>query len=773
MSQWFVLKDDSAGADTITPLLVALHTATAAKYSGTVAQSIRIASYDATILLVKANITDAERTGALAALARPNYGVGIFKDEYPTHAVKDLEAFSIVGEAPANIHYESPDEPDGSWNWTARVLPDSSGDGRTYGDRIVGVPTDNGPGGSVILPPANNGRAVYHGFFVPVWPGNIGGRTIAGFASIKMSSGASPTDRLHHHFDHWLKPGALCQGLILQNGNPWVKDSITNAYSVIEGNGSHGTSNKHKNKPYDPDMETFEFAGELEEATDVADCKATPGTYFFDDTLDGGLGGWWAHMPDGSDPTGRVAGLGEFGFRLNFRHQPAAETHMENLEFHGLKARLAHLELIPSGGAGIAVMTNIRFNMLNLKYAATDNPLFSLIVQALGLTKEVSNIEIYVDQISRGENGIYIISQDGNLESGKFENLIVQADPKARDGRENIFDIGGAKPNEANSDGHAVAPQMIDGMDVGYLKTRRCGGHIVCYWRNWIHATMNTTNRPVKDVLIHDNDIAENSAFNTSGTSGKVGISVNADNNLVYPATNIIIRDNTVNGYDQIPANVLNYCIRTIIPDPVVIEGNHCDLAAIAQLDVAKNISHKWIVLSGSAGNWNLDDFIEDAAAPGTKIGRIVKIEGANPTVMLHYCHPMDQVATAQDIATGVSIVNQDDTGTGTTNGANGSRGLGYNAILRESATRKNRFGNSNGTALWIRGVTGAAVGGPDRDDRLTGGWYMDDQDTEYVGATGYKGFDLTGAALSDLPTYQARSDTGNIYGLRAALIAP
>jgi hypothetical protein len=36
MAQWFILKDDSAGADTITPQLAALHTATSSKYSGIV-----------------------------------------------------------------------------------------------------------------------------------------------------------------------------------------------------------------------------------------------------------------------------------------------------------------------------------------------------------------------------------------------------------------------------------------------------------------------------------------------------------------------------------------------------------------------------------------------------------------------------------------------------------------------------------------------------------------------------------------------------------------
>ncbi|MDH3703086.1 MAG: hypothetical protein OEU46_17405, partial [Alphaproteobacteria bacterium] len=141
MSQWFVLEDDSAGADTITPLLAALHTATSAKYSGTVVQSTRVSAHSANRILVKANITDAERTGALAALARDQLGVGIFKDEFVGHPDKELRVFGLLGEGEyaGQVWYIRPRITYSTVDQTpTRITLYGDGSGKTYGDAIAG-----------------------------------------------------------------------------------------------------------------------------------------------------------------------------------------------------------------------------------------------------------------------------------------------------------------------------------------------------------------------------------------------------------------------------------------------------------------------------------------------------------------------------------------------------------------------------------------------------------------------------------------------------------
>ena len=94
-ARWFVL--DSLHAD-YASVLSALDTATAAKYTGTPVQSIRDAEYDSNIKLVKANITDAERTGSLAPLARDQEGTGVFLEEMRNLTEHQRWGFNHVGD---------------------------------------------------------------------------------------------------------------------------------------------------------------------------------------------------------------------------------------------------------------------------------------------------------------------------------------------------------------------------------------------------------------------------------------------------------------------------------------------------------------------------------------------------------------------------------------------------------------------------------------------------------------------------------------------------
>ncbi len=556
----FVL--DSAHID-YAPVLAALQTVTAAKKSHTPTQSIRSASHNSALKIVKAKITDAERTGALAPLHRDNYGVGVFKDEYPTNAAKDREAFSLLGKSGyVNVHFEAPYSPDGSWVWSKKSTF-GSGDGRTYGDRIVGAPTVNGEFGAVYTPLTAKEEFFFHGFFIHV-DGLDATGTVEGRSRFKVFNGVDANNKFKYSFDHWLKPGAISQGTVIQNANSWTKDGGSNAYSIPST--THNSDSRTSSKFVDPDFDTFELGEELAPAADLADLKATPGTFFYDAAGPS----WWVHLEDGSDPTGRVVGAGDFGYRISFNSQIAAETIRQYVEFNGLTMRCANIDLAPDS-ATVNVFEHIDFHMLNMKYTSGGNGgrLFSFGAQGKGIGSEIRDILINVDQISRGKNAIYIISQSGIQVPAKMHRITVQADPNARDGRENVFDIGGFVPHENDNDGHVVGFQLCDNLTIQFLKSRRCGGHIIGYARNHLDPAVNFTTRPFNNILIANNDVAEHATHYGSigSTSASVGIGFHADNAHMWLGDGCIVRDNNVLGYDTESSKAFAFCYRNIWPD--------------------------------------------------------------------------------------------------------------------------------------------------------------------------------------------------------------
>jgi hypothetical protein len=765
----FVLQDDSAGADTVTPILAALETATAAKYTGDVIQDTRVCDEDADYLLVAANITDAERTGALAALHRDNYGVGIYKDEYATLEAHQREAFRAVGESSfQTLHCEQPYAPDGSWNWSLQAAS-GKGTGRFYGDRVVGLRCGAGPLSAGPLPAGSAYNVFLHGFWIDVWQ-NIG--QIAAHADIRVPNGGSATSKSNYFFDHPIKPGAMSKGNVLQHEHSWIKDGSSNMYTIIEGSGGHNAfGNNNAHKLYDPNFVTLEFAGELTTVDSVQLCRDTPGSTFFDGTVDNGNGAWCAHMPDGSDPTGRIVGTGDFGFNFTMITPLAAEQVKENIAFHGMKSRFYSWNLAPH--PNMPTIRHIDFHMLNMRHQSEDD-LFDIKIDNRDPTNLISDILINVDQMSRARNAFYLITQQADLDTAQAKRITVQADPNARDGRENIFDIGGFVPKEADSDGHAVGINPCEDFTCQYLKTRRCGGHIIAYAIHYLNAGHTPTTHNFKKLLIANNDVAEHSPHTTAKglSSSSIGIGCMLDNPCVLDVSGAIIRDNIVRGYDTVPGNALIHPYRINWHDQVIFEGNDGDLGTGATIASNRNQAVKWVDLTGNTGNWNVNDDFEDAANPGVLLATVAKVENAGATPRLYYMHPTDGRTTAPDIASGVTINNLDDTGSGTTNGANGSRGLGCNILMRLSATRRNRLGNSGGTVPWMGFTSGANPGGPDPTDRLTGGVYINESDTDFIGETNDAGIDIPGHAIAMLATYQGFSDTGNSYGSGSQVLA-
>ena len=371
-------------------------------------------------------------------------------------------------------------------------------------------------------------------------------------------------------------------------------------------------------------------------------------------------------------------------------------------------------------------------------------------------------------------NAFYLITQQADLDTAQAKRITVQADPDARDGRENIFDIGGTVETETDSDGHAVGVNPCEDFTCRNLKIRRVGGAIVAYAIHYLNAGHTPATHNFKNMLIEGNDIAEHSPlFPAIGSSSQsIGISLALDNPCLLDVSGAIIRDNLVRGYDTVSGNAFQHCFRINWHDQVIFEGNDGDLGTGATIASNRNFTVKWIDLTGNTGTWNVGDDFEDGANPGVVIGQVAKVESAGATPRLYYMHPTEGTFNPQDIANGVTINNLNDTGSGTTNGANGSRGIGCNILMRSSALRRNRLGNSGGTVHWMGFTSGANPGGPDPLDRLTGGVYINESDTDFIGATAYVGFDIPGHPDADFATYQGFSDTGNSYGAGSQVLA-
>lgn len=765
----FVLQDDSAGADTITPILAALQTATAAKYTGDVIQDTRVCDEDSDYLLVAANITDAERTGALAALHRDNYGVGIYKDEYPTLEAHEREAFRAVGESVVDtIHSEAPYAPDGSWVWSQKATIGKN-TGRYYGDRVIGARAGAGPLSAGPAPAGQRFNWFFHGFWIDVWQA-VG--TIANHAALKTYNGQDATHKGNYLFDHPIKPGAMSKGMVLQHEHSWVKDGSSNMYTILEGTGGNNSvQNQNAHKLYDPDFETLEFAGELTKVDTVQDCRDTPGTFLFDSTLDGGGGGWHIHMPDGLSPAGRVVGTGEFGFRFDFETASGVENAKSFMAFHDMKCRFYTWSL--NVHPNVPKIEHIDFHGLDILHHSNGN-LFDMRMFLRDPTSLVTDILINVKQMARGQNAFYLLTQRADWDTAQAKRITVQADPRFIDGREHIHDIGGTVTTEIDSDGHAVGINPCEDFTCRNLKIRRTGGAIIAYAINYLNDGHTPATHNFKNLLIEGNDVAEHSPLTTAagGSASSIGIGCMLDSPCLLDVSGAIIRDNSVRGYDTIPANAFVHCYRFNWHDQVIFEGNDGDLGTGATVASNRNSTIKWIDLTGNTGNWNVNDDFEDAASPGVTIGTVAKVENAGATPRLYYMHPTSGTSTPQDIANGVTINNLNDTGSGTTNGANGSRGLGCNILMRPSALRRNRLGNSGGTVHWMGLTSGANAGGPDALDPLTGGVYINENNTDFIGAVDYVGFDIPGHADATLATYQGFVDAGNNYGSGSQVLA-
>lgn len=534
---WLVLEDDSAGADTITPLLAALDTATAAKYGGTVNQTTR--SLAGSRLIVKANITLAERTGDLAAVARDQRGVGIFKDEFVDQADKELKIFDMLGESGRDIRYLRPETPGGH----------GQGDGLTYGDAWNGDEDTTTIGASW-----PTGTTIWRcGFHCAIQ------KPTGGFAhtldpTFQDATGAPTRFRM----DDRLDPGFLHLGAIDTRGtnNAFTQPDAANFPRVWKATWSVATPNSaHTLTPIDPTASTTDiYTNNI--FTDVSSQSEVESTSMSRWVNGSDL---WVHMPDDSDPNDRIAGGSPMGYSPAHSYMQASPaTPYEGLEFincqmmwgHGSAAMTKNSgetleEIYPNakflGGRylygaswkpqsdGTSGMEWGRSTDGTIPWDTSDRPdpstdtYIGLAVSRHGSDQATWNEMDHFIEIDSADEGIYWFAGIGGTtvnDNGTIDGALIRNIGKGH----SILVTKLGSSTFSGGDMHALATQGGAGWDIGFVYIQNAGSAV-----NWYSQTDATGAQDMTNNAIHDFVIRDSNGQFTASTAGMNGIFFNGD----------------------------------------------------------------------------------------------------------------------------------------------------------------------------------------------------------------------------------------------------
>ena len=306
----------------------------------------------------------------------------------------------------------------------------------------------------------------------------------------------------------------------------------------------------------------------------------------------------------------------------------------------------------------------------------------------------------------------------------------------------------------------------------------------MAYARNYPLSTLATdmspVNRPFSNGLIENLDIAEHSPLfpGIGQSSASQGIHLSGDNDQLWDTTGWIVRNCTVRGYETDPTKAFAHCFRSKWNARNIWEGNDGDLSTDACFRMTLSKVMKYIDLPDSTGNWKLADHFAFSTAPTTSLGCVLKIDDLAPGVRLWYASPTSQDGTPPDIAGPATIVNMDDTGTGTL-GVGGSVNAGQtgpNVVIRRSTERRSRFGSSGGTVRWLTMDTSATLGtlivDPATEYRVPFAFF-NESDSDFIGPSDdYVGFDIASFPGQGFTAYTGNSADNCSFGVGSARLA-
>lgn len=749
--QWFVL--DSAHGD-YAGVLSALSTTTAAKYTGTYTQVVRDVEFDTTLKIVKSNITDAERTGTLAALARASEGEGVFVQEWRDHAHADTSIFDFLGESGRTSYYVEN-------NWaqaSVGALPtavSTGSTGRTVQDAVAMEDFDAIPG-------LVEGARTIWVMDDQLTIANVGW-VVSNSASVDQKSGINAKKKTHVRLDYPDRHGCWWTSYLWGSQIIWTDEGETPAdgetghiWSAPLPNfwNSHGKDGWVLDPGFDKDgnVTPNEFGRHLWGTTVEKEMQGEAYSVYsadgFDDTV-------FIHLPLGETPTNRVADLISENAIIrgkNFRQNDADSPYSfldryedkRRVTSYFLRTKAAQFLRGLNGAPGFDsdLVGHGGFNG-NFNHLPNDASVWGTNVNIKGPFVQGCRLR----RTMWAYHGSTAAQTDGSTSYG---SIVEDLDAE---------DIGGHNRNYDNGDGHALGWQGVptDFTIRGTLRMVRCGSGINMY--------VSTDNDIDPDLIFlkgmkfimdcTDVDIRDKPEFSSIIEGGNSsGIHLTGDSDIVgdFSGSSITL-SGKITGFRIGIRNKWGTQIPITSPvngGLILARGNAISAASIGVLNrIVSNIFQ--IVLSGSSGEWAIGNILEDPDTPGNAIASITRVVGSNPTVTLQI-----KYVDVNTFASADAVNNFDGTGAGTVNGAPTNVG----SMQGNSKLSNIRFESDLATF-----ISSEANVGPDglTTDVNAAGMHIDSNDNIFVGSsTGKFSSDLHGT--QDLTGWQANSASDNVY---------
>lgn len=648
-SRWYVL-------DSLDPnyasVLSALQTATAAKYSGTVLQSVRDAEYDANVKLVKANVLGSELIGDLAPLAKSLEGTGVYLESFDTLVEHQRWAFNHVGDPNPSTgtvrktYYLRSNHEQATVGGTITTRSDGT-TGRNFADAVFSQTLD----GLVGLPASDYDIVVCGDLFYA-----------AGAGHTSTSKAFSVKQGCRVFFDKTGHRGCLFGAMLLGDGygGGWTNvsgDVWSTTITGVNANSGPGSLPKHY---WARDKLDGDYGMLLDWASSQAEMEANEDFIWASAFANGNT--VFVHMPAGQTPDRRIfMGTGN----LDQGPMPRVSgSHPTGVEFYAekwLMNQRVDEENFYDGGKWFRGQNNE--NGMTRK-----GGMFGLRIK--DGAKRITGPTIFGRHFSEcAFGGFYPSFGDPTkgMTGAYFEDC-------------ESYDIGGVNPSQANGDGHADGCQngpFLNATYRGRYWAIRCGAPVNFY-------SLEADNNPASGVRLGDDFsgmdwdcddviIRDHSAHwggTIGGSASDVGFHFAGDNEALPTLDGVSVKlSGVIEGF--------KHCFRFKHPYLVTL-ASHTPGGLVLKKGTYPNADSSGIVgklgpnietvtLSGSSGNWAVGNNLEDPDNPGEAAGTVTRVVGANPTVTLEYRKAAFRGTPV--FVSAETVNNLDDTGTGTANG--------------------------------------------------------------------------------------------------------
>jgi len=749
-AKWFLLKDDSGGADLITPLLAALHTETAAKITGDVIQSVRTCHYDATLKLVKANVTDAERVGSLATLAHDQEGVGIFVMEFDNIVEHQRWAFNQLGEVHPEMgivrqdfYIQSTHRQDTPGGEITAVAAGAGG--RNVQDAVSFEDFNEIPG----LPTQNIDVIVLGDCFMAAESGysDIGHDQL-----LDIREGASATSPNRYFFDKVGHRGSYFSTVLLADSfGTWTNEGADVWSITLAGIDPAGPATSPRSYFYRDKLDG-DYGVMLAYADSEAEMQANEDYIWMSSYAKGGT--LKVHMPTGVAPNNRIfVGTKQQGVGPAINHGP--DPHPRYCEFYAEKGR------------GIRRIGEKNFPDGAVWYRGQSGEdgmdrrggMYGIRIEPG--TRTIMGPTIFGRRLAEHHNGAFYYNGPGvntaapnnfGISGVEFHDCVT-------------VDVGGHLPHMAHGDGHPDGYQNGPAPNCVYrgkYHAIRCGALHWYSLENDNRSGTVTLGDDFSGIDFQSDDflLKDTAAHYPSvgSSSANVGIHLGGDNDAMPNLANVsFLLTGTIEGKKHALRFKHPYQVSVkarTLGGLVLKKGSYpnADSAAVS-LWVGPQV--RSVTLTGSSGNFAVGNNLEDPDVAGLPGATVTRVIGTHPTITIEYRKVAE--AITPEFLNGETVNNLDDTGAGTANGDAIAVGNCGGNLDSDGY----RF-EADWDEWWISAITDAALTS-DATVPYTHGLHVKADNHVYVGPTTAK-FNTTKHGVQDLTAWKMNSDRDNVY---------